>query len=84
MRDVDAVKGRKTEDGFHRTEESKARESRRCTGRDESVVRGSPENCKSDLAISSASEAHVFDDVLKHGWPSAPCHGASMAEKKIF
>ena len=21
---------------------------------------------------------HVFDAVLKHGWPSAPCHGANM------
>jgi hypothetical protein len=25
---------------------------------------------------------HVFDAVLKHGWLSAPCHGATMAEKK--
>jgi hypothetical protein len=25
---------------------------------------------------------HVFDAVLKHGCPSAPCHGATMAEKK--
>jgi hypothetical protein len=28
------------------------------------------------------SRRHVFDAVLKHGWPSAPCHGATMAEKK--
>jgi hypothetical protein len=27
---------------------------------------------------------HVFDSVLKHGWPSAPSHGATMAEKKLF
>ena len=27
---------------------------------------------------------HVFDAVQKHGWPSAPCHGANMAEKKNF
>jgi hypothetical protein len=39
----------------------------------------SPENRKSHLAISPNSEAHA---VLKHGWPSAPCHGATMAEKK--
>ncbi len=52
--------------------------------RDELGVRWwSPENRKSHLAISSASEAHVFDAVLKHGWPSAPCHGAIMAEKKV-
>jgi hypothetical protein len=25
---------------------------------------------------------HVFDAVLIHGCPSAPCHGATMAEKK--
>ena len=24
---------------------------------------------------------YVFDAVLKHGWPSVPYHGASMAEK---
>ena len=27
---------------------------------------------------------HVFDAVQKHGWPSAPCHGANMAKKKNF
>ena len=26
---------------------------------------------------------HVFDTVQKHGWPSAPCHGTNMVEKKI-
>jgi hypothetical protein len=25
---------------------------------------------------------HVFDAVLKHGWPFAPCHGATMVKKK--
>ena len=25
---------------------------------------------------------HVFDAVLKHRWPSTPCHGANMAGKK--
>jgi hypothetical protein len=42
----------------------------------------SPENCKSHLAISPTARRHVFDAVLKHGWPSAPCHGATMVEKK--
>jgi hypothetical protein len=29
-----------------------------------------------------SARRHVFDAVLKHGWPSAPCHGANMAGKK--
>jgi hypothetical protein len=26
------------------------------------------------------ARCHVFDTVLKHGWPSATCHGANMAD----
>jgi hypothetical protein len=51
----------------------------------------SPENRKVEIDVAGVvaiwrfhptARRHVFDAVLKHGWPSAPCHGATMAEKK--
>ena len=29
--------------------------------------------------IAKPVSSRVFDAVLKHRWPSAPCHGANMA-----
>ena len=46
------------------------------------VAEGRQKIAKAIWRFHPPARRHVFDAVLKHGWPSTPCHGASMAEKK--
>ena len=41
---------------------------------DESGVRGLSENAKAIWQFYLPATGHVVDAVLKHGWPSTPCH----------
>jgi hypothetical protein len=68
------------EDEFHRTEECNGKGSRGEVRREESGVRGSPENRKKPLGDFIRQRGTMF---LKHGWPFAPCHGTNMAGKKL-
>ena len=47
------------------------------------VAEGSQKIAKANWQFHPPVRHRVFDAVLKHGWPSAPCHGANMAEKKL-
>jgi hypothetical protein len=47
------------------------------------VAEGSQKVAKANWRFHPPVRHRVFDAVLKHGWPSAPCHGANMAEKKL-
>jgi hypothetical protein len=47
------------------------------------VVEGHQKIAKAIWRFHPPVRCHVFDALLKHGWPSAPCHGASMVGKKI-
>jgi len=45
------------------------------------VAEGSQKIAKANWQFHPPVRHSVFDAILKHGWPSAPCHGANMAEK---
>ena len=45
------------------------------------VAEGHQKIAKAIWRFHPPARRHVFDAVLKHSWPSAPCHGANMAEK---
>ena len=47
--------------------------------RDGSGVEGRQKIAKAIWPFHPPVSSRVFDAVLKHRWPSAPCHGANMA-----
>jgi hypothetical protein len=44
------------------------------------VAQGCQKIAKAIWQFYPAARRRVFDAVLKHGWPSAPCHGVNMVE----
>jgi hypothetical protein len=44
------------------------------------VAEGSQKIAKANWRFHPPVRRGVFDAVLKHGWPSAPCQGANMAD----
>jgi hypothetical protein len=49
-----------------------------CSGGGGRVAEGRQKIAKANWRFHPPAKRPVFDAVLKHGWPSAPCHGANM------
>ncbi len=56
---------------------------RRLFWRRRAVAEGRQKIAKANWGFHPPARRHIIDAVLKNGWPSAPCHGANMVEKKI-
>ena len=47
------------------------------------VAEGLQKIAKANWQFHPPARRRVFDAVLKHGWPSEPCHGTNMAGKNL-